>query len=439
MKLKRAGICIIAVLVLVGSSAWAGLSGSARKLIVGFKAGTPKSVRQNVLKALEGRSLGKIQSNGNTEDEFEAFVIEPAYLEMAGASSPLTWLKSHVRQALSRVSGKRHPSAISDENVLIEEDFRANWIKSVPANFQNTALPSFESVMAALPKVKPADYPRPPKESEGLIPYGIQRLHVPQAWLKNQGEGVVLGVIDTGVYAKHRALWGNVFNGYNAITDSEASGASNDDNGHGTHVAGTMVANGNGIWGVLPKGKVIPVKVLDKDGMGSLSDVIRGIIWCANHDIPVVNMSLGASADSEIMHRAVAYARGRGMVIVAAAGNSGGSVGYPAAYPEAIAVAAIDSDDKLASFSSRGPEVDFVAPGVGIISTWVNGDTKNLRGTSMASPHIAALAGFAVSQGARGIDGPDGVFAALKRASSCLVRQVKDQCYGLVDAARLVD
>ena len=108
-------------------------------------------------------------------------------------------------------------------------------------------------------------------------------------------------------------------------------------------------------------------------------------------------MSLGSPMPSETMHRALRYAKGRSMVVVAAAGNSGGSVGYPG-LPETIAVSAADYNDKLADFSSRGAEVDFIAPGVDVVSTWPNNNTVSLSGTSMAAPHVAGLAALAVAQ-----------------------------------------
>jgi subtilisin len=127
-----------------------------------------------------------------------------------------------------------------------------------------------------------------------------------------------------------------------------------------------------------------------------------------------------------------------GVVVVAAAGNSGGSVGYPAAYPETIAVAASDSNDKIASFSSRGPEVKFIAPGVSIVSSAMDGGFANFNGTSMAAPHVTGLAALAVAQGWVGLEGPDGVFEQLKKAAKKLPGlTAEEQGNGMIDAGLL--
>ena len=214
------------------------------------------------------------------------------------------------------------------------------------------------------------------------------------------------------------------------------------DHGHGTHVAGTIGASSDGAWrvSVAPKARLYGVKVLDSEGSGALSDVIKGIIWCANHDIQVANMSLGSPMPSDSMQRALKYAKARGVVVVAAAGNAGpkGGVGYPAAYPETIAVAASDWEDNVAKFSSRGPEVKFIAPGVAVVSTAMGGGYANFSGTSMATPHVTGLAALAVSQGYVGLDGPDGVLAQLKKAAKPIPGlQAAEQGFGMIDASKL--
>jgi subtilisin len=149
----------------------------------------------------------------------------------------------------------------------------------------------------------------------------------------------------------------------------------------------------------------------------------------------VANLSLGSPMGSVFMRLAVDYAVSRGVTVVCAAGNSGGRVGYPAAYESAIAVSASDSGDKIAKFSSRGKEVDFIAPGVAVQSTIPGGGYDSYNGTSMATPHVAGLAALAVARGARG---PAAVRAALTRAAGSIGLSAKEQGRGLVDAARLV-
>ncbi len=133
-----------------------------------------------------------------------------------------------------------------------------------------------------------------------------------------------------------------------------------------------------------------------------------------NHGIKIANMSLGADEGSEPLHRAVQAALAKGMLIIAAAGNSGGPVGFPGAYPEAIAVGASDSSDHVASFSSRGPQVAYIAPGVDILSAKMGGGYATMSGTSMASPHICGLAALAFAGGATT---PAAIRAALDRAA----------------------
>jgi subtilisin family serine protease len=250
---------------------------------------------------------------------------------------------------------------------------------------------------------------------------------------------VRVAVIDTGIDTRHPDLAGKVDGGYNAITDSEAPDSYIDDNGHGTHVSGTIAAiRGGKVVGVAPKARLYAVKVLDADGSGNLSDVIKGIIWCANNGIQVANMSLGSPEPSDTMEQALRYAEARNVIVVAAAGNSGGAVGYPGAYPETIAVSASDWNDQIAYFSSRGPEVKFIAPGVNVVSTFMGGDYLSLSGTSMATPHVTGLAALAVSQGYRGLEGPDGVLAALKRAAKPLPGlDPVMQGFGMIDAGLL--
>ena len=190
--------------------------------------------------------------------------------------------------------------------------------------------------------------------------------------------------------------------------------------------------------GVAPRARLYAVRVLDADGSGSISGIVDGIIWCANNGIQVANMSLGSSQPSPTLERALRYAKAMGVVVVAAAGNSGGSVGYPAAYPETIAVSASDVNDKIAEFSSRGAEVDFIAPGVSIVSSAMDGGFANFNGTSMAAPHVAGLAALAVAQGWVGLDGPDGVLTQLKKAAKKLPElSDEQQGNGMIDAGKL--
>ncbi|MBM3334994.1 S8 family peptidase, partial [Candidatus Sumerlaeota bacterium] len=191
--------------------------------------------------------------------------------------------------------------------------------------------------------------------------------------------------------------------------------SANDDNGHGTHVAGTVAAVNNtiGVVGVAPAANLYAVKVLSRTGTGYLSDLIEGLDWCISNKMQVVNMSLGSSSDNQSFHDAVIRVYQAGITQVAAAGNAnGGAVTYPAKYGEVIAVTASDINDQFASFSSQGPEVDLIAPGVSINSTYTGSSYKVLNGTSMASPHVTGIVALRLQ--VKPGENPDAVKAVLQ-------------------------
>jgi thermitase len=175
-------------------------------------------------------------------------------------------------------------------------------------------------------------------------------------------------------------------------------GVCEDDNGHGTHVAGTIAANtnnGQGVAGVAFGSQLVICKALaTAAGTGLTSDIANCLNWTAEQGVRVINMSLGGGAN-ETLKRAVANAwdGGNGALLVAAAGNDGdGTLNYPAAYPEAVSVAATDDDDRRASFSNANSDVEVAAPGDAITSTFIGVTYFDLSGTSMASPHAAGVA-----------------------------------------------
>lgn len=230
-----------------------------------------------------------------------------------------------------------------------------------------------------------------------VLPWGIDRVDAELVWPSgNTADPIKIGIIDTGISKDHPDLKANIKGGVNTINPLKSW---NDDNGHGSHVAGIVAALNNtvGVVGVGPASDLYAIKVLGANGSGFLSDVIEGIQWAVANGIQVVNMSLGTSSDVQSMHDAVIAAYNAGVTIVAAAGNNGGPVIFPAAYPEAIAVSATDQNNVLASFSSRGPEVDLAAPGVSIYSTYKGTGYATLSGTSMAAPHVTGSAALVLN------------------------------------------
>jgi thermitase len=217
--------------------------------------------------------------------------------------------------------------------------------------------------------------------------------------------GLKVGIVDTGIQAAHPDLAGKLANcaesiGVLIFAGSIREGRCADDNGHGTHVAGTISANANnaqGVTGVSFNSPLAICRALSGPlGTGSTSDVAKCITWVHDKGAKVISMSLGGGA-STTLKNAVDYAwksgGANGSVLVAAAGNDGNStLNYPAAYPNVVSVAATDRKDARASFSNANADVEIAAPGVDITSTWNNGAYNTISGTSMATPHVSGVA-----------------------------------------------
>ncbi|UKS30321.1 S8 family peptidase [Paenibacillus sp. HWE-109] len=224
--------------------------------------------------------------------------------------------------------------------------------------------------------------------------WNLPLIETVEGWQFNRGaKDVIVAVVDTGADLQHPDLKGQLLPGYNVITGNDQP---QDDVGHGTHVTGVIAAivnNNLGVAGMTWYNKVMPVKVLDQTGAGSTYSVAQGIIWAADHGAKVMNLSLGNYADSGFLHDAIKYAYDKDVALIAASGNDNTErPGYPAAYPEVFAVAASDSENKKAPFSNYGDYIDVTAPGVSIASTYPDNQYAALSGTSMASPHVTALA-----------------------------------------------
>src|SRR5581483_2076963 len=209
-----------------------------------------------------------------------------------------------------------------------------------------------------------------------------------------RGDGIKVAVLDSGVDYNHPDLAANYAGGYNFVS-SNADPL--DDAGHGTFVSGIIAANddGNGIVGVAPDSKLYALKVLDSNGIGYVGDIIAALQWCVDHNIDIISMSFGLQSDSPALHDAIANAYSHGIVLVAAAGNVPGTIDYPAAYSEVIAVGATDSNDVRAPFSATGSSLELVAPGVRVVSTYpfsLGGPYHTDDGTSDSAPHVAGVA-----------------------------------------------
>lgn len=389
---------------------WAGGSG-ARRYVIGFRPGADDAARVQAVKALGASQVDSL-------DELGVVVVKVP----AG---------KFTRKEFKAMALAQRPIA------FVEEDVVRNWLLGETPSFQAAPLPSWSSIKEQIPAFKrfPWEVPSlPPGVLRDELPWGVRRVNAAAAWTKTMGEGVRVAVVDTGIDFNHPDLKDNYAGCYNAV---ESGKSCMDDNGHGTHVSGTIAGalDGKGVVGVAPRVKLFSVKVLDAKGSGGLVSIVKGIVWCGQNHIQVANMSLGAPIGTIFMRLAVRYARARGVVIVAAAGNNGGFVASPAAYPDAIAVSASDSQDRIAKFSSRGRRVAFIAPGFDIKSCLPGGQYGSHSGTSMAAPHVTGLAALAVSRGARGLDG---VLEVLGRSARSIGLKPEEQGAGMVDAALIV-
>lgn len=232
--------------------------------------------------------------------------------------------------------------------------------------------------------------PQPPE----TLSWGIERIFADLAWPSTKGAGIKLAILDTGIDLDHPDLQNNIKGNINFIKPKKTG---DDDNGHGTHVAGIAAAVDNdiGVIGTGPEISLYAGKVLDKKGNGWLSDLIEALNWCVENRIEVINMSFGSTTDNPSFHEAIINAYSAGILMVSSAGNngsSGGTIEFPAKYPEVIAVSAVDQFNQCASFSSFGPEIELIAPGVNILSTYRNGSYAFMEGTSMASPFVSGTA-----------------------------------------------
>ena len=305
-----------------------------------------------------------------------------------------------------------------------------------------------------------------PNDPQYKFQWHMRQIGMPEAWKLADGNGVIVAVLDTGVgyedYGKFHVLpdlKGITFvKPYDFVGNTTHAG---DDHGHGSHVTGTIAQvtnNGIGVTGIARNVKIMPLKVLSASGSGSVAGIADAIRYAADNGAKVINMSLGGAFPSRVLKKAVEYAHAKGVTVVCAAGNeSRGKVGYPAAYPGAVAVAATQFDEATTFYSNYGKDIDVAAPGGntrvdqngdgmpdGVLqNTIVIGDPSKddyfgYMGTSMASPHVAGVAALIVGEG---VSDPDMVEKILKDTA----RKPTNQQYstdkygaGIIDAPAAV-
>jgi serine protease len=290
----------------------------------------------------------------------------------------------------------------------------------------------------------------------------LKMIGVENAWEVTAGKGAVVAVIDTGVafedYKDKKGTYHRVpdlartkfVKGYDFIDDDEHA---NDDNAHGTHVAGTIAQSTNnkvGVAGVAYEAAIMPLKVLNRMGYGNIADIAEAITYAADHGAHVINMSLGGPGESQLMREAIEYAYKKGLTIVCAAGNeSRNRASYPAAYPHAVGVSSVGPDGELAPYSNYGTGIDLAAPGGNTRDKREHGVLQNtiqrmdpskdgyefFQGTSMASPHVAGVAALIV---ATGVKKPDKVEEILLNTATDKADKTKYGA-GIVNAAAAVN
>lgn len=226
------------------------------------------------------------------------------------------------------------------------------------------------------------------------------------------GKGIKIAILDTGVYTDHEDLKNRIsdcadFSAKSAVSDDKCE----DKNGHGTHVAGIIAADGGpigkGIYGFAPSAEILAYKVCDNSGVCYGDDIAAAIERAITAEANIINLSIGSEKESTVVKNAIEKAVSKGILVVASAGNDGpydGSIDFPASMASVVSVGAIDSDDDIVDWSSRGNniitktgviengDIEFAAPGSGIESTWNDGKYSVLSGTSMSAPHISGLA-----------------------------------------------
>ncbi len=319
------------------------------EFLVKFKPGTPNHVRENVVREHGGRKFRHVRGI-----DVEAIEVEALKGTANAAASDA------VLQALR-----------GNPNVEFVEP---NYLRTI------------------------AMTPNDPLLSQQ---WAWDRIDAFEAWDLVQGSAsTVIAIVDSGVDRTHPDLDAKIVAGYDFV---EKDTEPDDGHGHGTHVAGTAAAetsNGVGIAGMCPGCSLMPVRALGNNGSGKVSDVISGIDYAVANGAKVINLSLTSAAFSESEEEAIDRAWNRGVFVACAAGNASTSKPtYPAALPSCFSVASTDPPDVRSSFSNYGSWVDVAAPGRGIYSSWIGGVYNTISGTSMATPHVAGLAGLLASQG----------------------------------------
>lgn len=297
------------------------------------------------------------------------------------------------------------------------------FVVRVPASFG--AAFTFDSDVALIEQdfLVSAHFGIPPNDPMYDEQWALPHIQAETAW-KEMGtlKPVTVAVIDTGVCMDHEDLVGRVLdNGYDFVDDDDDP---EDVFGHGCSVAGIIagnIDNGIGISGFAPNSSILPIRVLGSNGSGSMADVAKGIVYAADNGADIINLSLGSMIGSQVEKDAIDYAVGKGVLVIASAGNSGGALpGYPARYDNVVAVGAIDSNGQRSSFSNKGG--DIWAPGRDVLTIYKDNTYKALNGTSFSAPYVSAMAAVLMGRGEElNLDGGDMTWACMHQGACQVV------------------
>jgi subtilisin family serine protease len=393
----------------------------------------------------EGIMASGVSSFDETLKQLGAVTLEPVIEPVAdGNNETLESLSQRVSTEINQIYTVNYTADIPPEEAaaMMSQDPSVEY-----------AEPNFIAGMAGQPVYVPA--PFVPNDPYYSYQWHFEQIQMPAAWDISTGQNVIVAVVDTGVdFSAPDLANTSRLPGYDFINND---GDPTDDQGHGTHVAGTIAQstnNGVGVTGVAYNATLLPVKVLGNNGQGNYDTIIQGIIYAVDQGAKVINLSLAGRQGSQALEDAMRYANERGVIVVAAAGNSNGPVEFPAAYDNyVIAVGAVGFDKTRAPYSNFGPQIDLVAPGGntkvdlnqdgyadGILQQTFKQPGKHtylfFEGTSMASPHVAGLAALLLAESpnsspaqikdvmiktARNVGAPNEYGAGLIQAADALV------------------